>query len=45
MDVKLGGGGFAGELAEAVGEQLLQIVVEVVLFAEEDNAAAGDCGC
>lgn len=45
MDVKLRGGGLAGELTEAVGELLLEVVCEVVLFAEEDDAAAGDCGC
>ena len=43
VDVQFGGAGFAGELAELLGEGFLELVSEVVLFAEEDDAALGDC--
>ena len=42
VDVQLGGAGLAGELAEALGQGLLELVVQVVLLAEEDDAATGD---
>ncbi len=44
VDVQARGGGLARELAEAVDELLLQVVGQVVLGAEEDDAALGDCG-
>lgn len=44
VDVQGGVGGFAGLLAESVDELLLEVVGEVVLGAEEDDAALGDCG-
>jgi hypothetical protein len=42
VDVEAGLLGFAGELAEFLDELFLEVVVEVVLFAEEDYAALGD---
>lgn len=44
MNVEGGILGFAGELAEAVVELLLEVIGEVVLGAEEDDAALGDWG-
>lgn len=44
VDVQARGGGLAGELAEALDEFLLEVVGEVVLLAEEDDAALGDWG-
>lgn len=44
VDVEARGGGLAGELAEALDEFLLEVVGEVVLLAEEDDAALGDWG-
>lgn len=42
VDVQLGGGGLARELAEALDELLLEVIGDVVLLAEEDDAALGD---
>lgn len=41
MNMKLGSSGFAGELAQALCQFLLEIIVEVILFAEEDDATLG----
>lgn len=41
VDVQLGGGGLARELAEALDELLLEVVGDVVLLAEEDDPALG----
>lgn len=43
VDVQAGGGRAAGELTQAEDELFLKVVGEVVLGAEEDDAAAGDC--
>lgn len=43
VDVQLGSGRFARQLAQALSELLLKIIVEAVLLAEEDNAALRDC--
>lgn len=43
VDVKTRGGGAAAELAEFEDEFLLEVVGEVVLSAEEDDASLGDC--
>lgn len=45
VDVQAGRFGAAGELAEAEDELLLQVVGEVVLFAEPDDATLADCNC
>jgi hypothetical protein len=42
VDVQARGLGLAGKLAEAVYELLLQVIGQVVLRPEEDNAALGD---
>ena len=42
VDVQARRGGFAGQLAEAVDEFLLEVICQVVLGAEEDDAALGD---
>ena len=42
VDVQLGGGRLARELAEALDELLLEVVGYVVLLAEEDDAALRD---
>lgn len=42
VDVEGRVAGFARELTEAVDEMLLQIVCQVVLGTEEDNAALRD---
>jgi hypothetical protein len=42
VDVQTRGAGFSGELAETMDELFLEFVVEVVLFAEEDDAALGN---
>jgi hypothetical protein len=42
VDMKTRGLGLAGQLAEPVDQHLLQVVGEVVLSAEEDNAALRD---
>ena len=39
MDMETGGRWLAAQLAEAVDELLLEVIGEVVLGAEEDNAA------
>lgn len=43
VDVQARGRRLARQLAEAVDELLLQVVGQVVLGAEEDDAALGDC--
>lgn len=43
MDVQPGGLRLAGQLAEALDKLLLEVVGDVVLLPEEDNAALGDC--
>lgn len=43
VDVQSRGGGTTSQLSEADDELLLQFVGEVVLGAEEDDAALGDC--
>ena len=42
VDVQCRRAGLAGELAEALGQLFLEVVVERVLGAEEYNAALGD---
>lgn len=42
MNVELGSGGLAGELSQSLDELLLQVVVDLILLAEEDNTALGD---
>ena len=42
VDVQARGAGLSGELAESLHELFLEVVVKIVLFAEEDDAAAGD---
>ena len=39
MNMQSGGAGFARELAKALGQLFLEVVVQSVLGAEEDNAA------
>lgn len=39
VDVQFGGIGFAGEFSQTLSELLLEIIIEVVLCAEEDDAA------
>lgn len=43
VNVELRGGGLAGLLAKALDELLLEVVGDVVLLAEEDDAPLGDC--
>jgi len=43
VDVEFRSGRLARELAQALSKLLLQIIVEAVLFAEEDNSALRDC--
>lgn len=42
VHVKAGCTGFTGEKAQALYEFLLQVVVQAILFAEEDDAALGN---
>lgn len=42
MDVKFRGGGFPRKFAEALNEFFLELVVNVVLLAEEDNTPLGN---
>lgn len=44
VDVQARGGGLAGQFAQALDEHLLQLIGEVGLGAEEDDAPAGDFG-
>ena len=44
VDVQFRGAGLAGKLAEPLSELFLEIVVQTVLRAEEDDAALGDWG-
>jgi hypothetical protein len=44
VDVQLGGGGLARELTKALDELLLEVVVEVILLAEEDHTSTRDLG-
>lgn len=44
VDVEGRIGGFTAKLAETMDEVFLEVVGQVVLGAEEDDAALGDCG-
>lgn len=43
VDVQPGGLRLAGQLAEALDKLLLEVVGDVILLPEEDDAALGDC--
>lgn len=43
VDVQPRSRGLARQLAESVNKLLLQVIGQVVLGAEEDNSALGDC--
>jgi hypothetical protein len=43
VNVQLGSGGLARKLAQALRELFLELVVQVVLFTEEDHSTLGDC--
>ena len=45
MDVQAGGGGLAGEEPDFLDDFFLEVGGEVVLGAEEDDAALGDWEC
>mgnify|MGYP001566767558 FL=1 len=42
VDVKLGGCRLARELAEALCEDLLEVICKVILGTEKDDATLGD---
>lgn len=45
VDMQLGSGRLAAELAESLDELLLDLVCDIVLLTEEDDATLGDCAC